>query len=67
MFGLLLKLAGGIAKAVKEPMKAVKQAGKVVSQARLDEVAAVTLGGLAFAVSNENWDTLGKSISQSMR
>ncbi len=45
---------------------AVKQTGKVASQARLDSVFSASMGGLAFAVSNENWDELGKSISQSM-
>ncbi len=45
---------------------AVKQVSKTASQARLDSVASATMGGLAFAVSNEHWDELGKSITQSM-
>jgi len=66
MLGFLLKIGSSLLKAVKEPMKTVKQLGKLASQARLDSVASATMGGLAFAVSNEHWDELGKSISQSM-
>ena len=46
--------------------KAVKQTRKIASQARLDSALSATMGGLAFAVSNEHWDELGKSVSQSM-
>ena len=44
----------------------VKQVGKAASQMRLDKIASAFMNGMAFAVTGEHMDALGKNISNSM-